>query len=178
MVKRSFDPREAHPEVKVHVRDLVRVVGIAATFAPRGFRIRGKFVLSSPRGYMGTGELCRVPQAAVHHGRARQSSGTGPCVYCRKVLLVLGLAGQYSGEICFIEKPGVQDEGGRHVVKRSSDPREAHPEVIVHVWDLVRIVDIEPQRVVGHSRPVLGAPNSGTLRESQAKIRDWTMWVV
>ena len=34
-----------------------------------------------------------------------------------------GPAGQYSGKICFIEKHGVQDEGGRHVAKYSSDPR-------------------------------------------------------
>ena len=26
---------------------------------------------------MGTGDLCRVPQAAARHGRARQSSGVG-----------------------------------------------------------------------------------------------------
>ena len=59
---------------------------------------------------MGTGDLCRVPQAAVCHGRARQSSGTGPCGDCRKVLWVPGPRGQYLGKIRFIEKPGVQDE--------------------------------------------------------------------
>ena len=55
---------------------------------------------------MGTGDLCRVPPAAVHRGRARHCSGTGPYVYCRRVP-----RGQYSGKIRFIEKPGVQDEG-------------------------------------------------------------------
>ena len=50
--------------------------------------------------------------------------------------------GQYSGKIRFIEKTGVQDEGGRHVAKRSSDPRVAYPEVIVQVRDLVRGVSI------------------------------------
>ena len=50
--------------------------------------------------------------------------------------------GQYSGKIRFIEKPGVEDEGGRHVVKRSSDPRVAHPDVKVQVRDLVRVVGI------------------------------------
>ena len=49
---------------------------------------------------------------------------------------------RYSGKIRFIEKPGVQDDGGRHVVKGSSDPRIAHPEVKVQVRDLVRVVDI------------------------------------
>ena len=29
----------------------------------------------------------------------------------------------------FIEKPGVQDDGGRHVTKRRSDPRVVYPEV-------------------------------------------------
>ena len=51
-------------------------------------------------------------------------------------------AGQYSGNIRFIEKPGIQDEGGPHVVKRSSDPRITHPEVKVQVRDLVRAVGI------------------------------------
>ena len=72
--------------------------------------IRGKLILSSPRGQMGTGDLCRVPPAAVHPGRARQCSGTGPCGYCRRVLWVPGPRGQYSGKIRFIEKPGIQDE--------------------------------------------------------------------
>ena len=46
VAKRSSDPRVAYPEVNVQVRDLVRVVGSVAPFAPRGFSIRGKFVLS------------------------------------------------------------------------------------------------------------------------------------
>ena len=54
VVKRSSDPRVAHPDVKVQVRDLVRVVGIVATFAAMGANTRRKFVLSSPRGKMGT----------------------------------------------------------------------------------------------------------------------------
>ena len=60
---------------------------------------------------MGTGDLCRVPPAAVRHGRAGQSSGTGSCGDCRRVPWVPGPQGQYSGIIRFIEKPGVQDEG-------------------------------------------------------------------
>ena len=86
MAKRSSDPRVAYPEVKVQVRDLVRVVDVAAPFAPRGANIQGKFVLS--------------------------------------------------------RNPGIQDEGDRHVAKRSSDPREAYPEVKVQVRDLVRVVGI------------------------------------
>ena len=53
-----------------------------------------------------------------------------------------GPAGQYSRKICFIEKPGVEDEGCRYVVKRSSDPRVAHTDVKVQVRDLVRVVGI------------------------------------
>ena len=60
---------------------------------------------------MSTGDMCRVPPAAVHPGRARQCSGTGPCGYCWRALWVLGPRGQYSGKIRFIEKPGIQDEG-------------------------------------------------------------------
>ena len=50
-------------------------------------------------------------------GRARQSSGTGPCGECIRGMWVPGPRGQYSGKIRFIEKPGVQDDGGRHVAK-------------------------------------------------------------
>ena len=78
-----------------------------------------------------------MPPAAVHPGRARQCSGTGPCGYCRRVLWVPGPRGQYSGKIRFIEKPGVQDEWGRYVAKHSSDPRVAYLEVNVQVRDLV-----------------------------------------
>ena len=54
--------------------------------------------------------------------RTRHCSGTGPCGYCRSVLWVPDSRGQYSGKIRFIEKLEVQDEGGRHVAKCSSDP--------------------------------------------------------
>ena len=70
---------------------------------------------------MGTGDLCRVSPTTVLHGRAKQSSGTGPCWDSRRVLWVPGPRGQYSGKIRFIEKPRVQDYGGRHVAKRSSN---------------------------------------------------------
>ena len=49
VAKRSSDPRVAYPEVKVQVRDLERVVGIVAPFAPREVGALGKFVLPSPR---------------------------------------------------------------------------------------------------------------------------------
>ena len=86
VAKYSSDPRQAYPEVKLQGRDLVRVVGIVAPFAPMGAGTRGKFVLSSPRGEMGPGDARRVPLAAVRHGRARQTSESGPCGDCRRVL--------------------------------------------------------------------------------------------
>ena len=88
---------------------------------------------------MGIEDLCRVPLAAAHHGRARQSSWTETCGYCRRVQCVPVSRGQYSGKICFIEKPGVQDEGCRHVVLT---PQVAYLEVKVQVRDLVRVVGI------------------------------------
>ena len=91
---------------------------------------------------MGPGDVCRVPLAAVRHGRARQTSESGPCGDCRRVLWLPGPRGQYSGNIRFIEKHGVQDEGGRHVAKQSSDPRKAYPEVKLQGRDLVRVVGI------------------------------------
>ena len=44
MAKRSSDTRVAYQEVKVEVRDLVRVVGIVAPFDPRGVGTREEFV--------------------------------------------------------------------------------------------------------------------------------------
>ena len=46
MAKRSSDPRVAYPEVNVQVRDLVRVVGFVAPFAPRGFRLAKSSILA------------------------------------------------------------------------------------------------------------------------------------
>ena len=102
---------------------------------------------------------------------------------------------QNSGNIFFIEKPGVQEDGVGHVAKHSSDPRIAYPEVNVQVRDLVRVVGIvatfasrgpvlrensfyRATGVNGHRRPVPGAPSSGTPRESsnQAKFRDGAEW--
>ena len=42
---------------------------------------------------------------------SQQSSGTGPCGYCRGVLRVPSPVGQYSAKIRFIKTPGIQDEG-------------------------------------------------------------------
>ena len=105
-----------------------------------------------------------------------------------------GPAGQYSGKICFIEKHGVQDEGGRHVAKYSSDPRQAYPEVKLQEQDLVRCVGIvapfapvgagtrgnvvlsSPRRGNGSRRRAPGASSSGTPRESRVNFRVVTVW--
>ena len=60
--KRNTDRRQVYPKVKLQERDLVRFVGFVAPFAPLGAGTRGKFVLSSPRGKMGTGDVCLVRQ--------------------------------------------------------------------------------------------------------------------
>ena len=103
--------------------------------------------------------------------------------------------GQYLGKIRFIEKPGVQDEGGRHMAKRSSDPRVVYSEVKLQVRDLVRVVGIvapfpslgagtrgkfvlsSPREEMGtERRPVPGAHSSSTSREGQANFMDGTVW--
>ena len=49
MAKRSCDRQVAYSEINVQGPDLVRIMGISASFAPMGAGTRGKFVLSSPR---------------------------------------------------------------------------------------------------------------------------------
>ena len=56
-------------------------------------------------------------------------------------------------KLVFIMKPGIQDEGGLHVAKRSSDPRVVYPEVKVQVRDLVRVVGIVAPLPNGGSVP-------------------------
>ena len=79
----------------------------------------------------------------------------------------MGPRGQYSGKIRFIEKRGVQDEGGRQVAKHSSDPRQAYPEVKLQRRDLVRVVGI-----VAPFAP-LGANYPGKIRFIEPKGGKW-----
>ena len=106
--------------------------------------------------YWYSGKICFMePQGIDGHrrpvlgdpssGTSRESQavfGTGPCGYYRRVLLVPGLWGQYSGKIRFYRETWGTRRWGRHVAKRSSDPRVAYPEVNVQVRDLVRVVGI------------------------------------
>ena len=50
VVKRTPDPRVAYPEVKIQVRDLVRVVGIVVPFAQRGSVFGKKSFYRAPGG--------------------------------------------------------------------------------------------------------------------------------
>ena len=105
--------------------------------------------------------LC--PPAAVCHGRARQSSGTGPYGCCRRGPVVTGPAGSVFGENSFYRETWGTSQGGRHVAKRSFDPRVAYPEVKVQVRDLVRIVGIVapfvPSGVGTQGKFVLSSPS-------------------
>ena len=89
-----------------------------------------------------------------------------------------GPAGSVFGENSFYGDTRGTKLRGRHVAKRSSDPRIAYPEVTVQVRDLVRILGIiDP---LPHGVSVFGEssiyPISGTPRESQAKFRDGIVW--
>ena len=88
MAKRSSNPRVAYPEVKVHVRDLVRVVDIVAPFAPRGSVFGENSFYRAPGNKLAQETCAGWPPAAVHHGKARQSSGTGTCGDCSRVLRI------------------------------------------------------------------------------------------
>ena len=79
--------------------------------------------------------------AAVRHGRARQTSG------------LPGPRGQYSGKIRLSRNLRYKTRG-RYMVKRSSDPRVAYPEIKLQVRDPVRVVGIvAPFRLTGSRYP-------------------------
>ena len=60
---------------------------------------------------MGTGDLCRVTPAAVHHGRASQSPGTGPFGDCRKLLWLPGPRVSVRGKFVLSRNPGYKTRG-------------------------------------------------------------------
>ena len=60
---------------------------------------------------MGPGDVCRVPLVAVRHGRARQTSESGPCGDCRRVLCLPGPRGQYSGKFVLSRNMGYKTRG-------------------------------------------------------------------
>ena len=90
-------------------RDRVGIVEGSCGYRARGVSIRGKFVLSRNLGYKMKGR--HVP-AAVHHGRARQSSWTGRCRDCRRVLWVACPMGLVFGDnLCYRETWGTRRRG-------------------------------------------------------------------
>ena len=91
VAKRSSDPPVADPEVKV--RDLVPVLGVVAPFALR-VSIWENLFYRAPGAKWAQETCAGCPPAAVRNGRARQSSGVGPCGYCRMVLWEPGPRGQ------------------------------------------------------------------------------------
>ena len=77
MAKRRSDPRIAYPEIKVQVRDLVRVVGIVGPFAQWGVSIQGKFVLSSPKGFIHRRPVPGAPSSGTpRESQAKFRDGT------------------------------------------------------------------------------------------------------
>ena len=75
MAKRSSDsPGSLPPSQTSGTRDVVRDVGIDPD------------------------SLCRIPQAAVRHGRAKQSSGAGPCGNYRTDPMHSAFVGSVFGE--------------------------------------------------------------------------------
>ena len=172
---------------------VVGVVGIISPFAPLGAVTRGKFVLSSPRGEMGTGEVCRVSLAAVYTGRTREYFEWRPCWDCRRDLWVPGQWCQYSGKNRFIEKRWVQDERVHHVAKHSYDPGKLTPKsnfrdgTLCELWVLLPPLPSWGPVPCENSfyltpggkwaqETCAGFPSSGTPREIQANFRVGTVW--
>ena len=104
----------------------MRVVGIVAPFDPRG-SVPGKN--SFYRVPMGKWAQHSVSPSAICHGRA-------------------SIRGK-----SFYRETWVQDDGGRHLAKHSSDPRVAYPEVKVQVRNLVRVWVLLPALPHGLSVP-------------------------
>ena len=140
MAKCSSDPRVAYPEVKVQVRYLVRVVGIVAPFAPRGSVFRKNSSYRAPGG-ISTGDPCRVPQQRYATGEPGKVQGRDRVGIVERSR-VKGPLGSVFGENLFYRETQGTRLGGRHMAKRSSDPRVAYPEVKVHVRDLVRVLGV------------------------------------
>ena len=120
VTKRSSEPRVAYPKVKVQVRDRVRVVRIVSPFAPRGVSIQGvnghrRPSAGGPEQLYATGEPGKV-QGRDRVGIVERSRVKGPL-------------GSVFGENLFYRETQDTRPGGRHVAKRSSDPRVAYPEV-------------------------------------------------
>ena len=97
MAKRSFHPQVAYPELKVQVRDLVRVVGIVVPFAPRGMCIRGNSFYRATGGKWAQETCVGCPQQRYatgkpgkYQGRDRVGSVEGSCGYGARRISIRG----------------------------------------------------------------------------------------
>ena len=151
-----------------------------------GAGTRGKLYLSSPRERKDTGDLCQVPQQRYVTGKPGKLQGRDRVGILEESCGYRARGVSIRGKFVLLRN---LERGGRHMAKRSSDPRVVYPEVKLQVRDPVRDVGIvapfaplggryqgkicfiEPQEETGHRRPVPGAPSSGTSRESQANFR-------
>ena len=116
--------------------------GFCCPLCPTGNGTRGKFVLSNPCGNSAEEACAGCPYQRYATGVPVKAQGLDLIGIAKGSSGVPGPRGQYLGKIRFYRDPGVQDEGGRHMAKRSSDSRVAYPEVKVQVRDLVRVVGI------------------------------------
>ena len=109
--KRSSDTRVAYPEIKVQLRDLVRIVGILAPFDQGGVGTREESFYQVPGGKWAQ-ETCVVcPQQryatgepGIVQGRDHVGIVEGPCGYRTRGVSIWGK---------FVyQKTWVQDDGG------------------------------------------------------------------
>ena len=141
MAKRSSDPRVVYPEVKVHVRDLVRVLGVVAPFAPR-VSIRENLFYRAP-GTKWAQETCAgCPQQRYATGEPGKVQGWDRVGIVEWSYENRARGVSIWGKFVLFTKLGYKTRGCHHVAKRSSDSRVAYPEVKVQVRDLVRVVGI------------------------------------
>ena len=87
--------------------------GYCCPLCPSGGSVPKENSFYRPQGWKWAQLICVVvPLAEVHHGRARQTSGTRPCGNCKRVLWVPGSWGQYLEKIRLIERHGLPYGGG------------------------------------------------------------------
>ena len=141
VAKRSSDPRVGYPEVKVHVRDLVRVLGVVAPFAPR-VSIRENLFYRAPGAKWAQETCAGCPQERYATGEPGKVQGWDPVGIIEWSYGNRARGVSIRGKFVLFTKLGYRTRGCHHVAKRSSDSRVAYPEVNVQVRDLVRVVGI------------------------------------
>ena len=144
MVKRSSDPQVAHPEVKVLVRDLVRVVGFSPPL-PRGVSVFvDKSFYRAPAGRWAQETCAGCPQQRYITGEPGKVQGRDrvgivevSCGYrARRVSI--------RGKFVLSRNLGYKTRGISMWLNVVLTAQVAHPEVKVLVRDLVRVVGFFP----------------------------------